>query len=1052
MANCSSQQLSSSSSSSKARRSTRLSVRNSIVGTPGRARQASVRRASNRIDPNLDFPDLDLVDWGEFAEDSDDDAAQNRTNVAHEGFGNHNYATGQTPNVVPTGHAPIKFYHNPNVAVPGTPHVSFPPANRQMGPPVGLPMGFKQEKAPFVINGKTVMLSQEQVDALSAVAGLAPQPLLTDGKRTSVPKSPGIRKRNSQFRPQAAYSDPFAGSEHIDPQDLQFGVFSNINYTPFPEPTAYPEGYADARQLLPQSPYYQSTQWQGAPSPGGRHIQFPQPEPEYLQLTIPQQVSGPVYFERDLIPDLDFDEPNANQYQNRGRQSAYPSRNSSLGYGRRNLPVESKKSARQDKARASVLGRETSQQYQKPKLATYNSDVRINRTTKGLTTRTAKINNYDPRNFYTYMPHPLGTLEQPWGAPWKAQGSPYLHEYRDSSLKEQDGGEEIAIYELKNREMNPDEIQDFILGYPYHRNKLTLRLQVTPGDSGRRYRQGADKCRFKDCPNRVSGVPATIKHGWFRIAFDERDDDEYDPFAANCGFVHLYCMERFLDFEYICRKAHVVVDFRVQMRNEPKGTFAAAFTTKNRVAGLLAEQFIVHAGNASRQLGDNYGVRQMREFQNYPVNMPYNGQIWDPDYNFEDTLSYHMFLVTEQDRPAAQMAQFQGLSPTVLSVHRGDLGMVAEANARQKQAKKMSKGGNKKKGKNASPVTDKYDGNSSFDIEVRRRIQRAKEVLNRRAQEPKTRVPKETDHGLADIDGEEEEEEVAATQYDRQPWDLPDDASDIEEGHTFRQGTRRSGRNKGKQPVYSDEPDIGPAYKPQPQRPLKRNFQEYEQSQKNHDQYVYGQDQQYLQNSYAQNGFAQGYMDGPAPKRKRSSIAPPQGYARAHSYRPNLLQPPQQWQENDYDYELDEADLFGDLNLPASPKRKRPFTSSRPDEQQQHSAQYRTKRFSDLVGSAPSPSSSIMRHPGSRTPSGSKRNASFNNQPVSQQKTFHSDAPPHEMPRMVKELELDINTTSPRGAKPDVSSGRTLRSGRSLSGLSSISPESVRAMRRSCGG
>ncbi|KAL5444705.1 hypothetical protein PMIN06_008317 [Paraphaeosphaeria minitans] len=1014
-------------SSSQARRATRLSVRNSIVGTPSRARQASVRRASNRIDPDLDFADLDF-NWGDFAEESDEDnAAQNRTDVAHEGFVDPNFTTEQPPNFVPAGHAPINFYHNPNVAVPGTPHnVSFALASQQLGPPVGLPMGYEQERVPFVINGKTVMLSQDQVDAMNAVAGLAPQPLLTDGKRTSVPRSPGFRKRNSQFRPQAAYSDPFVGSEHIDPQDLQFGAFNN-DYDPFPEPTAYHGGYADPRQLQqPQQPYYQSTQWQGAPSPSSRHIHFPQPEPRYVQPAFHQQT--------------------------RGGQSTYPARNNSLGHGRRNPPVEPDKSDRQNLAPASVFDHKTSQQYQKPKLASWNSDVRINRTTKGLTTRTAKINQYDPRKFYTYTHHPLGTLEQPWGAPWRAQRSPYLHEYRDSSLRDQDGGEEIAIFELKNREMDPEEILDFILGYPYDRNRLMLRIQVTPGDSGRRYRQGADKCRFKDCPNRVSGVPATIKHGWFRVAFDERDDDEYDPFAANCGFVHLYCMERFLDFEDICRNAHVVVDFRVQMRNEPKGTFAAAFSTKNRGAGLLAEQFIVHArnklpGNASRQRGEACGVRQMHEFQNYPINMPYNGQVWDPNYKFEDTLSYHMFLATEQDRPAAQMAQFKGLAPTVLSVHRGDLGMVAEANARQKQVKKMSKSGNKRKGKNA-PTGNNFNGNSSFDFEVRRRIQRAKEVLNRRGQEPKARAPKETRHDLEDADEEEEEEdEVASTQLGRPPWDQPDDASDIEDHHIFRQGTRRSGRIKGKKPVYRDEPDIGQANEPQPQRPLRRTFQEYEQSQQNHDQYVYGQDLQYLQNTYAQNGYAQGYLDEPAPKRKRSSIAPPQGYARAHSYRPEH---PQQWQENDqnYDYRLDEADLFGDLNFPTSPKRKRSSTSSRVDEQQQQQqiAQYRTKRFSDLVGSAPSPSASpsasIMRHPGSRTPSASKRHASFNNQPVSQQKTFDSDAPPHDVPRMVKELEMDISTTSPRGSKPDVSSGRTLRSGRSLGGPSSSSSSS----------
>ncbi|KAF2442681.1 hypothetical protein P171DRAFT_522415 [Karstenula rhodostoma CBS 690.94] len=1016
MANSSSRQPSSS-SSSHARRSTRLSLRNSIVGTPGRAsRQPSIRRASSRVDPNLDLNDFD---WGELPEFYDeDDGLQNRADFTFNGFVEPEYAIEQPLNGVPAGHAPINYYNNPNVAVPSTPHsASFPPTNRH------------QQAIPVVINGQTLMLSQEQVDAMNAVVpGLAPQAMLTDGKRTSVPKSPGLRKhRQSQFRAQATYNDPFVGSEHIDPSELDFNAFPK--YPTYPEPTAYHGGYADTRQT---QPYYQGTQWQGVPSPGGRHLQLQPPEPEYLQPAYPQQVSAPSQY---LFQDLNFDGLYANEYQTRSNQSAYTSRNYSPGHGRRNPPVEPKKSVRQDKPRASVFDRDANEQYQKPKIAAFNPEVRINKTTRGITTRTAKINQYDPRNYYTYTPHPLGTETQPHGAPWNHPNSPYTHKYRDSSLKEYDGGEEIAIYELENREMSPDEIQDFILGYPSSRNKLTLRIQVTPGDSGRRYRSGADKCRFVDCPNRVGGLPATIKHGWYRIAFDERDDDEYDPFAANCGFVHLYCMERFLDFEYICRKANVMVDFRAHMRNEPRGIFAAAFSGKQLGAGQLAEQFVLHArtklpGNAPRQRGDHHGVRRMREFQNYPVTRPYNGQIWDPTYNFEDTLSYHMNLRMEEERAAAQMAQFaaKGLGPTVLSVHRGDLGMQAEANIREKQVKKMSRNKGRKKGKNV-PNTYAFNGNSSFDIEVRRRIKRAEDVLKKRSLEPRVRrAPQDTDHELEDID-EEEGGEVAPNHFGRQPWELPDDASDVEDGHTFREGTRRSRRIEGKQPVYRDEPDIGQTYELRPERSFKRSFRGYEQSQQNTDQFTYGQAQQYLQNAYAHNGYAQGFMEEPAPKRKRSAVPPP-GYARARSWQPDPFPQPQLWQPDNNEYGADLNDLFVDTNLAPSPKRKR---SSRNDEQQQQLAQYRTRRLSSMVGSVPA--SSIMRHPGSRTPSGSKRHASFNNQPVSQQKTFRSDAPPHNVqPRMLKELE-DVST-SPRGSKPDVSAGRTLRSGRSLSGLS----------------
>jgi hypothetical protein len=704
-------------------------------------------------------------------------------------------------------------------------------------------------------------------------------------------------------------------------------------------------------------------------------------------------------------------------------QSSYAPRNHSLGHGRRNPPTDPTKNSRQDEAHAPVSHRDTTHQYQKPKHSSFNPEVRINKTTKGLTTRTAKINDYDPRTKYIYTPHPLGTAAEPHGAPWKGR---HIHRYKDSSLKEYDGGNEIAIYELEKREMSAAEIEDFILNYP-RKGKLTLRIQVAPGDSGRRYRSGADKCRFEECPNRQGGVPATIKHGWYRVAFDERGDEKYDPFAANCGFVHLYCMERFLDFEYICRKANVMVDFRNNMPTEPNNTFAAAFQNKQLASGVLADEFIYHArmkvpgNNVPRQRGDSFGVRQMRDFTNYPVPRAYNQQVWDPNYAFEHTLSYHMTLKMEEHRPAAQMTQFasKGLGPTVLSVHRGDLAMFAEANTREKQLKKMNKAKGKKKGKN---VTEAYafSGNSSFDIEVRRRVERAEHVLKKRALNPKPnkRARKDVDHDLEEI----EEEEVAPTRFGKEPWDASDDESDVEVGRPVRAGTRRSKRNQGKQLDYRD-PD-----ERQPERPHKRSFQQYEQSQQDADQYSYDQVQQYPQNvyaqdEYAQDRYAQGYVEQPVPKRKRSSGVAPTGFVRARSY-----QDGQQWEPTNNDYQVDLDDLFN-LESPRSPererKRKRASRDDEDDEQQPGRSPSR-RRISSLTNS-------IIRHqgPGSRTPSGSKRHASFNNQPVSQQKTFQSNAPPHAPPRMLKELEDD--STSPRGSKTVNSPGRTLRSGRSFS-------------------
>jgi hypothetical protein len=282
-----------SSSSSQARRSARLSLRNSIVGTPSRAlRQSSIRRPSSRVDPNLDLINTDDFDWNFPAGLSDEgDALQDENQLTIDDIldvGYAGYASEHVPNSAPAGQIPMSYYNNPNVAVPSTPHsIAFPYANRPVAPPTPRPQG----AAPLTrvdIGGQSLMLAPAVVDAVNAlVAGIAPQAMLTDEKRTSVPKSPGLRKhRHSQFRGQAVYNDTFMGSEHVGPAQLD--VNDIRNYPMYPEPNAYHGGFAEAHLA---QPYYQSTQWQGAPSPGSRRLQLRQPEPEYVQLPFLEQVS-----------------------------------------------------------------------------------------------------------------------------------------------------------------------------------------------------------------------------------------------------------------------------------------------------------------------------------------------------------------------------------------------------------------------------------------------------------------------------------------------------------------------------------------------------------------------------------------------------------------------------------------------------------------------------------------------------------------------------------------------------------------------------------------
>jgi len=112
--------------------------------------------------------------------------------------------------------------------------------------------------------------------------------------------------------------------------------------------------------------------------------------------------------------------------------------------------------------------------------------------------------------------------------------------------------------ELAGRRLyEPEEILCFLYKNPH---KLTIWLQRNPADSARRY-GGMDRgmCRFKNC----CADSNTIMPGWYRVTFDENSatNPDIDP-MHNAGYVHLYCMEKFLDFPTICHELNVKVDNR----------------------------------------------------------------------------------------------------------------------------------------------------------------------------------------------------------------------------------------------------------------------------------------------------------------------------------------------------------------------------------------------------------------------------------------------------------------------------------------------------------
>ncbi|KAF2726963.1 hypothetical protein EJ04DRAFT_570807 [Polyplosphaeria fusca] len=312
--------------------------------------------------------------------------------------------------------------------------------------------------------------------------------------------------------------------------------------------------------------------------------------------------------------------------------------------------------------------------------------VRINATTVGKTTRTSKINHY--KADYQRRAHPVGN--------WSSQHFDFQYT--------KDG-------EFKERSMSAAQIKEFILQYPRdHKTlaKLKLWIQKGPTDSARRYLTTTwSKCRMRECPANVWQT-GTILHGHYRVAFDEkwhRDRENSDPFLV-AGYVHLYCMERFLDFPDICKYADVEVDTR-QLTNEPNGKFAASLAGQPECG--IAQDFVERCRRGKDSL------RKSEYFHNYPEHKSFRKGEAKP---YKDTqLAFWMTKIKADTRPAAQIRQFmnRGLKDTHLLANMGDLKVLFREVAKQKTERKKAVKSKKRK----EPDSDS-DSESDDELPLRK--------------------------------------------------------------------------------------------------------------------------------------------------------------------------------------------------------------------------------------------------------------------------------------------------------------------------------------------
>ncbi|PMD24002.1 hypothetical protein NA56DRAFT_544837, partial [Hyaloscypha hepaticicola] len=199
--------------------------------------------------------------------------------------------------------------------------------------------------------------------------------------------------------------------------------------------------------------------------------------------------------------------------------------------------------------------------------------------------RPDNIKNFNAAEFY----HPLRSRPESWGS------------------INPETGEQLFQY-TENGELNPlhtftvEQIIEYIGQHPLNyrpdpkkpgkmvrdskNSGLKLWVQCVPADSGRRYPDKlSDKCRFANCPD----PHRTIRKGDFRIAFDEQPHAgrKTDPFH-NAGYVHLYCMEKFLDFPQLCKSYNVLPDTR-EFR---EGKNRMAITRDHQSMAGIVKEFI----------------------------------------------------------------------------------------------------------------------------------------------------------------------------------------------------------------------------------------------------------------------------------------------------------------------------------------------------------------------------------------------------------------------------------------------------------------------------
>ncbi|KAL9010315.1 MAG: hypothetical protein Q9173_004740 [Seirophora scorigena] len=228
-----------------------------------------------------------------------------------------------------------------------------------------------------------------------------------------------------------------------------------------------------------------------------------------------------------------------------------------------------------------------------------------------------------------------------------------------------------ATGELNQDELlTASEIQNYLYNHPLHtlasgmydpkNGGLRIWIQRNPSDSSRRYASPRlNRCKFRDC----FATNNVINQGHIRVCFDEQTHLglNNNPFHV-AAFVHLNCLERFLDFPAVCRDLPILPENR-ELPNEPNG--------RNRM--MLSPDILTHvAFSFIREC--EYGT-----LRDYPEHgRPHRG-----------TLTWQLMSNKVDDEAPVFKRQRanRGEKASHITVHLGDLELEASARDMTRRAK-----------------------------------------------------------------------------------------------------------------------------------------------------------------------------------------------------------------------------------------------------------------------------------------------------------------------------------------------------------------------------